>query len=135
MISSDIGNALATLLLNEIKAAPRKPTSIRMPTTKWVWQWAAQYLDEPTVPLPTDFSHRTLERRLVAETGLTLGQWRQQAKALRGLRALSEGSTVLEAAMLAGFETSSGFIQSFRRQFGTTPGRMSGKNVALPAWA
>lgn len=62
-----------------------------------------------------------------AEMGLTVGQWRQQAKALRGLRALSAGATVLESAMLAGYETSSGFIQSFRKQFGTTPGRMGSR--------
>lgn len=116
--------ALALLLLSEAMAAPRIPSSIRMPQSDWLRGWAMQFLEDPCLSLPTGFSKRTVERRILAETGLTLGQWRQQAKALFGLRVMAGGSTVIEAAMGAGFSASSGFIQSFRRQFGATPGKV-----------
>ena len=118
------GLALTSLLLSEVASASRLPTGIRMPTSDWLLEWAVPFLDGTGDALPAGFSRRTAERAMLAETGLTLGQWCRQARSLRGLRALSEGSPVQEAALAAGFETSSGFIQSFRRQFGATPGRM-----------
>jgi AraC-like DNA-binding protein len=70
---------------------------------------------------------------MLSETGLTLGQWRQQARGLVGLRSLAQGASVMEAAMESGFETASGFIQSFRRQFGFTPGRiLEGRPLRSP---
>ena len=116
--------ALALLLVEEVQSAPHFPTSIRMPSSAWLHDWALRFLSDTMVPLPKEFSRRTVERRILAETGLTLGQWSQQARALVGLRALSQGSSVIESASEAGFETASGFIQSFRAQFGTTPGRI-----------
>ncbi len=118
------GNALLTLLLEELKTAGTAQTSIAIPQSPWLHQWAMKFLKNPRCEWPAGVSRRTIERRILKETGLTLGQWRQQARALVGLQVLSSGATVLEAAMEAGFETSSGFIQSFRKQFGTTPGRM-----------
>lgn len=117
-------NALAALLHFEIHRAPSLPSSIPMPVTPWLRGWAESFLDHPGKDGPAGFSQRTAERRMLSETGLTLGGWRQQARALVGLRALSQGATVMEAGMEAGFETTSGFIQSFRRQFGSTPGRI-----------
>lgn len=119
--------ALALLHFEEVQAAPHFPTSIQMPSSEWLNRWALRFLSDPTVPLPAEFSRRTVERRILLESGLTLGQWCQQARALIGLRSLSKGMSVQEAANEAGFETSSGFIHSFRAQFGTTPGRMFSK--------
>lgn len=116
--------ALASLIGVEIEAARPLPTSVRMPTSDWVCAWATVFLGNPADLPESEYSRRTLERRLRAETGLTLGQWCQQARALIGLQAIAAGEPLLEAAMTAGFKTSSGFIQSFKRQFGTTPGQM-----------
>lgn len=117
--------ALARLILSEVAASPVLPASIRMPESDWLLAWAEGFLASPREPSDPGFSRRTLERRLLAETGLTLGEWCRQARALLGLQALSRGATVLEAALEAGFETSSGFIQSFKRQFGQTPGSLA----------
>jgi AraC-like DNA-binding protein len=128
-------DALASLIGVEIEAAKPLPTSIRMPTSDWVCAWTTAFMRNPAELPESGYSRRTLERRLRAETGLTLGQWCQQARALIGLQAIAEGEPVLEAAMTAGFESSSGFIQSFKRQFGTTPGRMlkHGERTSLAA--
>lgn len=116
--------AITQLLVAEIAAAGELPTSIPMPSSPWLKVWADAFLANPTQRPASGYSRRTLERHFAAETGLTLGQWCQQARSLLGMQALSNGSTVQEAALEAGFETTSGFIQSFRRQFGTTPGKM-----------
>ena len=66
---------------------------------------------------------RTLERGFVAETGLSLGEWRRQARFMEALRQLGAGSSVKRAAMEAGYRTPSAFIAAFRSSFRTTPGR------------
>lgn len=115
--------ALARLLEAEIQRAPTLMSEIPMPTTPWAKSWGESYLLNPSEAPAAPCSLRTQERVFLRETGLTLGRWCQQARALAGLRAMSEGTTVLEAAMAAGFATSSGFIQAFQKQFGVTPGR------------
>lgn len=125
LLSTDpYARALAILIQAEVLSGPSIPTSIPMPQSDWLRSWTEAFFAHPeTVPNPPT-SRRTLERHILRETGLTLGQWCQQARALIGLRLLASGATVLEAASESGFETSSGFIQSFRRQFAITPGKM-----------
>lgn len=118
------GEAMATLLRFEIERAPSIPAGIVMPQSDWLRDWATRFLKYPLEWPACPWSRRTLERHMLAEMGLTFGQWCQQARALIALRALSTGSTVQEAGIEAGFATTSGFIRSFRKQFGTTPGRI-----------
>jgi AraC-like DNA-binding protein len=66
---------------------------------------------------------RTLERGFVAETGLSLGQWRRHARFMDALRQLGAGSLVKQAAIEAGYRTPSAFVAAFRSSFRTTPGR------------
>jgi len=117
--------ALAILLQFEVEKASMIPSGIVMPQSDWMREWASQFIDNPLEPPPCSWSRRTMERQMLKETGLTLGQWCQQARAVVGLRALSTGATVGEAAVEAGFATSSGFVHSFRKRFGTTPGSIS----------
>lgn len=66
---------------------------------------------------------RTLERGFAAETGLSLGRWRRQARLLSALRNLGAGAPVKRAAVEAGYQSPSAFIAAFRAAFNTTPGR------------
>jgi AraC-like DNA-binding protein len=66
---------------------------------------------------------RTLERGFVAETGLSLGQWRRQARFMEALRQLGAGASVKRAAIEAGYRTPSAFVAAFSSSFKTTPGR------------
>jgi AraC-like DNA-binding protein len=67
-------------------------------------------------------STRTLERRFLAETGMTIGRWRQHRALLRGLEQIAAGMQVKAAASIAGYRTPSAFIAAFRKAFGTPPG-------------
>ena len=59
----------------------------------------------------------------VDETGLTCGKWRQRARLLSALRDLAAGATVEQAAREVGYESTSAFISTFKRELGTTPGK------------
>jgi AraC-like DNA-binding protein/quercetin dioxygenase-like cupin family protein len=75
---------------------------------------------------------RTLERGFVAETGLSLGQWRRHARFMDALRQLGTGASVKRAAIEAGYRTPSAFVAAFRSSFKTTPGRYFTRRPAGP---
>jgi AraC-like DNA-binding protein len=68
-------------------------------------------------------STRTLERRFAAETGMTLGRWRQHRMLLCGLEHIAAGGSVADAAVASGYASPSAYIAAFRKAFGATPGR------------
>jgi AraC-like DNA-binding protein len=68
-------------------------------------------------------SPRTLERLFKADTGMSLGRWRQQLRLAHSLRLLAVGQPVTSVALDVGYDSPSAFVSSFRKTFGTTPGR------------
>jgi AraC-like DNA-binding protein len=68
-------------------------------------------------------SLRTLQRLFPDQTGLTLEAWRQKARLIAAVAALSGGAAVAVTAADCGYESPSAFITAFKRQFGVTPGR------------
>ena len=66
---------------------------------------------------------RTVERRFRAETGMSVGEWRQRARLVAALRLLAAGKPVSRVAAAVGYSTPSAFGAMFVRQMGTTPGR------------
>jgi AraC-like DNA-binding protein len=71
-------------------------------------------------------SLRTLQRAFPRETGLTLEAWRQKARLIHAVAALSSGASVTAAALDCGYQSVGAFIAAFQRQFGVTPGRYGG---------
>ena len=71
-------------------------------------------------------SLRTLQRIFPRETGLSIDAWRQKARLVHAVVALSAGLPVTVVAPDCGFESVSAFITAFKRQFGVTPGRYQG---------
>lgn len=65
---------------------------------------------------------RTLARRFVAETGLTFGDWRTQARVRAALTLLADGVPPGRVAGQVGYRTASAFTSAFRRTTGSTPG-------------
>lgn len=68
-------------------------------------------------------SRRTMERLFLAETTMTVDEWRRRLRLLRGIELMARGESVTNAALSAGYASTSAFIAVFRRTFGTTPGR------------
>lgn len=75
-------------------------------------------------------SLRTLQRLFRAETGLSLESWRQRVRMQQAVVALSEGATVTEAALLAGYRSVSAFTGVFRKTFGVPPSRYDPQTLA-----
>lgn len=121
---------LFEVLLVEVKQREHAPVLLPMPDDPRLQDLANTLLGTPDDPSGIDewaqrlnMSTRTLMRRFRQETGVTLGQWRQQARLLRGLEMLCRGGSVTEAALSVGYESTSAFICNFRAAFGMTPTR------------
>jgi AraC-like DNA-binding protein len=122
------GRLLAVLLdLLELRSSaslclpePRDPRAVRI---------AALLLRDPSGReplsrvLPRGASRRTIERLFRAETGMSLGRWRQQRRLVHALKLLASGAAVTSVAFDVGYDSPSAFVAAFRRTFGTTPGR------------
>ena len=66
---------------------------------------------------------RTLGRVFLKETGLTFAQWRRQLRILDSMVRLNRGQSVTSVALDNGYESTSAFIEMFRRVVGCTPGQ------------
>ena len=64
---------------------------------------------------------KTIQRLFVKETGMTFGQWRQQARLLRALELLASGQKVIQVALGLGYDSPSAFAAMFKKHFGATP--------------
>lgn len=120
--------ALATLILAEFRTSTTSPFTLPRPHSAALRQ-ATQLLERaPSTSLSSlaqtiGLGKRTLERRFVGETGLTVGRWRQQRVLLGALEALAAGQSVKQVAGNAGYSSPSAFVAAFRKHLGTTPAR------------
>lgn len=116
------------LILDELRALPVLPLHLHMPTDPRLLQICSalqkRLHDASTM---ADWARRlavdvkTIQRLFVKETGMTFGQWRQQARLLRALELLATGEKVIDVALALGYESPSAFAAMFRKQFGQTP--------------
>jgi len=72
---------------------------------------------------------RTLARLFRAQTGMSFGAWRQQARLMAALDRLAAGESVTEVALDLGYQSPSAFTSMFRRALGTSPTRYFGDNA------
>jgi AraC-like DNA-binding protein len=68
-------------------------------------------------------SERTLSRLFRQRAGMSFPQWRTQFRLQHALVLLADGTPVTTTALACGWSNPSAFIETFRRAFGTTPGR------------
>lgn len=124
--------ALAQLIAGEL--AVRDVPALDLPTpASPALRRAADLLSREGEPLGTarvaaqvGLSARTLERRFLEETGMSVAAWGRQARLLNSLSLLAGGRSAKSAAAAAGYRTSSAFVAAFRRTFGATPARYFG---------
>lgn len=118
--------ALLTVLLEQLRGLPR--TSLQLPLPREaITRRAAEMMREhantstPAVARAVGTSHRTLERRFMADVGMTLGSWRRRARILDALEPLAAGASVSQASYQAGYSTPSAFVTAFTRELGQSP--------------
>lgn len=72
-------------------------------------------------------AQRTLSRLFRDELAMTFPQWRTQVRLQQALVLLAERRDVTSVASECGWATPSAFIDTYRRAFGHTPGRLSAR--------
>jgi AraC-like DNA-binding protein len=120
---------LARLILDLLAELPALPVELPMPRDPRARRVAEAVRREPARSEIAELarlggaSARTVERLFVAETGMSFGRWRQQARLLHALTLLAADTPVTSVALDVGYGSASAFIAGFRAAFGTTPGR------------
>jgi AraC-like DNA-binding protein len=121
---------LISVLLDELESAPDVPLQLPMPRDPRARRLAAELQARPddessvaALSRRAGASRRTIERVFLAETTMTVGEWRRRLRLLHGVRLLALGESVTNASAGAGYASTSAFIAAFRRTFGTTPSR------------
>ncbi len=121
---------LAGLLIDLIATVPNAPLSLPMPKDPRAVRVAEAIRREPGGDATTaslaqnaSTSPRTLERLFLAETGMTFGVWRKQARLHHALGMLGAGVPVTTVAYEVGYANPSAFISMFKATLGTTPSR------------
>jgi methylphosphotriester-DNA--protein-cysteine methyltransferase len=122
--------AVAGLIASELGSAGPPPFTLPEPSSPAMV--AVARLITGNAPAAAGTAHlaravglgiRTLERRFQAETGMTLGRWRQQRMLLRGLEHIAGGASVAAASVTSGYHSPSAFIAAFRKAFDATPAK------------
>lgn len=116
------------LLLDELRQLPTLPLRLPRPAHPRL-----QAVCDAIVAAPDDKTTaqgwadrlgvdvKTLHRLFLRETGMTFGQWRQQARLMEALERLATGAKVLDVALELGYASPSAFSTMFKRQFGVPP--------------
>lgn len=119
---------LMRLLLDELRALPVLPLHLPMPADARILRICqslqgrlddASTLADWAARLAVDA--RTIQRLFTAQTGMTFGRWRQQARLLRALELLACGEKVIDIALALGYDSPGAFATMFKRHFGQTP--------------
>jgi len=121
---------LIAVILDRIRSLDVVPLHLPLPVGKDVAEISKGIIAAPedTRTLAdwaklSGMSQRTLARRFQSETGMTFGQWRQQARLMEALRRLAIGESVTSVALDLGYESQSAFIAMFKKALGKTPGK------------
>lgn len=121
---------VATLLLDEIAAAPIEKLHLAMPADDRLRKIAEMMMANPsdrgtmaTWAKRAGLSERTLARILVQQTGMSFGRWRQQLNILLALQWLGKGASIQQVAADLGYESAGSFVTMFRKVLGNSPGR------------
>jgi AraC-like DNA-binding protein len=119
---------LLAVLLDEVREAAEVPMHLPLPRDPRLLQMALALDAAPDNDTDLDgwalrlgMARRTLIRHFQQETGLSVGQWRQQLRLVKALEFLAEGESVTAAALSVGYSSVSAFIACFRQRFGVTP--------------
>jgi AraC-like DNA-binding protein len=119
---------LVRLLMAEIRRLPACALDLPLPESTDLTRLCERILADLSRrrPCGAEASHmktsaRTLYRRFLKETGITLARWKQQARLLESIRRLAAGAPVTALALDLGYESPSAFSTMFRRSLGIAP--------------
>ncbi|MFQ6558655.1 helix-turn-helix transcriptional regulator [Pseudomonas sp. Lb2C1-1] len=119
---------LIDLLLHELLRSAHLPLHLPLPQDPRLLGLCQAFLKHPdahvspvqwTAQLP--ISLRSFNRLFRQQTGLSFGQWRQQACVMSALSRLAVGNSVTRIALDLGYDSPAAFSTMFRRVLGHAP--------------
>lgn len=120
---------LLRLILDELQQTDILPLHLPMPQDKRVRAICTALMANPADTRTAEawatsfqLAAKTIYRLFAQETGLSFGQWRQQARLLFALQGLAQGARIVDVALDSGYASQSAFTAMFRRHFGVPPG-------------
>jgi AraC-like DNA-binding protein/mannose-6-phosphate isomerase-like protein (cupin superfamily) len=118
------------LILDQLKLVESIPIQLPQPRDARARKLADMLRLNPSEQRPLEAlsaecgaSKRTMQRLFAEESGMSFSRWRQRARLVHAMQSLAAGQSVTNAALEAGYSTTSAFISMFRNQLGTTPTR------------
>jgi AraC-like DNA-binding protein len=118
------------LILDELKILPTLPLHLPQPADPRIQAICTTLQQDPgDGSTLADWSARlhldekTIQRLFQKGTGMTFGQWRQQARLLLALERIAVGEKIIDVAGQLGYESPSAFTTMFKKQFGMTPSK------------
>ena len=116
------------LILDELAMLPALPLALPQPADPRINRICQALQQDPgdasTVAHWSErlgLDQKTIQRLFRRETGMTFGQWRQQARLLLALERIALGEKIIDVALGLGYESPSAFTSMFKKQFGKTP--------------
>lgn len=127
-------------MLDAAAPLPHGVVAAPLPVSEDLLDFAAAITAAPAVPVSelarrrlAGWSPRTLQRRFLAETGVTPEEWARRQRVMTASALLIEGGDLESVAQTVGFATVSGFSRLFRQLTGMSPGRWRDHAAAGPA--
>jgi AraC-like DNA-binding protein len=119
---------LVGVVIDQLRTLSQAPLQVPMPVDPRARALADRLAADPGGAVALDeaaaavgASRRTLERLFRAETGLSIGRWRQRRRLVHALQLLAEGRSVTHVAHAVGYSTPSAFTVMFHAELGATP--------------
>jgi len=116
------------LAIHELRAAPALPLFAPLPEDTRLSMLCRAFLVAPSITTAADSwaerlhcSPRTFSRLFRKQTGMSFGQWRQQACLMAAVTRLSLGESVTSIALGLGYDSPGAFSSMYRRQMGVAP--------------
>lgn len=119
---------ITQLILDQLQRATPVSTALPWPRTGALVNLCEALYADPADPTEMDswakklgMSERTLARRFVSETGMSLRTWRRRLRLFRSIELLGGGLDVTRTALELGYGSTSAFIYAFRQELGRSP--------------
>jgi len=116
------------LILDEISVLPTLPLKLLHPSDPRLRTICSALQHKPDDPstvadwgVHLGIDEKTIQRLFRKETGMSFGQWRQQARLMQALESTALGERIIDVAGTLGYDSPRAFASMFKRQFGTTP--------------
>jgi AraC-like DNA-binding protein len=123
------------LLIAELARAPLVPLAVPFPTSAALAARCHRFLEHPDAGDTIDgwarslgLSRRSFTRRFRGETGMSFGEWRQQACVSIALPRLADGESVTSVALDLGYDSPAAFATMFKRLARVAPSRRRGRD-------